>query len=158
MASNTPVQLPKCRSVKLANKVANQSLRSAQSMTVCHIRFENRTTRKTDILWFDYSGCAVRYCAILPGLGVNMVTFVGHPWVCRDTNSGDRLLINHKDVFTATSGTDPGSRTTMMITIPVYTLHERCLQVLSHLLPKDAICDLEIPETLKDDLAMRYDT
>lgn len=110
--------MPKCKSVKLANRVANQSLKSAQSITVCHVRFENRTTRKTDILWFDYNGCAVRYCAILPGVAVNMVTFVGHPWVCRDSDSGDQLLINHRDVFTATSGTDPGSRTTVMITIP----------------------------------------
>ena len=110
--------MPKCKSVKRANKVANQSLKSSQSVTACHVRFENRTTRRTDLLWFDYNGCAVRYCTIPPDCGVNMVTFVGHPWMCCDTDSGYQVLINHRDVFTATSGTDQQSRTTVMITIP----------------------------------------
>ncbi len=38
------------------------------------------------------------------------------------------------------------------LSLPVYTLKERCLQVLRGLVPSQQVADLEIPETLKSEL------
>lgn len=149
-------QRSNCKSVKLANESADHTLKSINSRTACNIRFENRTSRRSDLLWFDYDGCAVKYCTILPGRAVNMVTFVGHPWVCRDTDSGVQHLLNHTSVFKATDGNQDGRKITVMITIPVYTLHERCLEVLSCIVPREGVEKLDIPVTLKEDLMQRY--
>ncbi|XP_078728459.1 von Hippel-Lindau disease tumor suppressor-like isoform X1 [Lampetra fluviatilis] len=80
-----------------------------------------------------------------------------HPWLFRDATTGDRLLANRRDVFLPELGNigENGrpQYVPIKITLPVYTLVERCLQVTRQLVPKEDFEQLPIPRSLQQELA-----
>ncbi|XP_048462203.1 von Hippel-Lindau disease tumor suppressor-like [Rhincodon typus] len=79
-----------------------------------------------------------------------------HPWMFRDAVSDDRLLVNGHEVFVPPPGqvNEIGQPCYIMvnITIPVYTLKERCLQVVRSLVKREDYRNLEIVGSLYDEL------
>lgn len=134
-------------------------LRSGRSQIHSFVRFVNLTLRKVDIVWLNYEGARVRYKTLHPGQFVDVNTFVGHPWIFRDADTGDRLMVQLKEVYepigyNIAQGWPP-QRRIVNITIPVYTLQERCLQVLRDIVPANMINRLDLPSALKQEM-MEY--
>lgn len=63
------------------------------------VRFVNQTLRKVDIVWLNYEGARVRYKTLQPDQFVDVNTFVGHPWIFRDADTGDKLMVQLQEVF-----------------------------------------------------------
>ncbi|XP_064649754.1 von Hippel-Lindau disease tumor suppressor-like [Lineus longissimus] len=121
-----------------------------------YVRFVNLTLRRVDVIWLNYQGIRVHYKTLDPEQYFNINTYVGHPWIFRDSLTGDKLVVRLKEVFEPVvwTGDDgwPPQRKVVNITIPVYSLKERCLQILRRVVPRKHINHLEIPHTLKVEL------
>ena len=74
----------------MGNSSGEVKLRSEPSRTHSYVRFCNRTLRRADVIWFNYEGQGVKYKTLLPTQTVDVNTFVGHPWMFRDHDTGDR--------------------------------------------------------------------
>ena len=88
--------IPGCRmsdEQAMGNPASNEDdvvLRSEPSTHHSFVRFCNRTLRRADVIWFNYTGQGVKYKTLLPTQTVDVNTFVGHPWMFRDHDTGDR--------------------------------------------------------------------
>ncbi|KFO92419.1 Von Hippel-Lindau disease tumor suppressor, partial [Buceros rhinoceros silvestris] len=71
----------------------------------------------------------------------------GHLWLFRDAGTNDGLLVNRQELFIAA----PNVRTAD-ITLPVFTLKERCLQVVRSLVKPVDYRKLDIVQSLYEDL------
>ena len=141
-------------------------LKSRQSLHKSYIRFQNNTNRKVDIIWINYEGHHVKYKTLMPGSYYDVNTFATHPWLFIDSETQDRLVVQSKEVFSPEPwhlqirhlrrGEIPPrvERTNVYITIPLYPLRQRCLQVVRNNLsqPEDAF-KLELPNSLRNELA-----
>jgi von Hippel-Lindau disease tumor supressor len=108
----------------------------------------------------------MKYNTLQPGVFLDVNTFATHPWVFLDSETHKRLVVKSKEVFLP----EPWyvqyrhlrredypprlGRTPVYITIPLYTLRERALQIVSENLsqPDDAF-KLELPISLQRELA-----
>ncbi|GAB1597938.1 von Hippel-Lindau disease tumor suppressor-like [Argonauta hians] len=130
-------------------------LRSQPSYQQSYVRFMNRTERQVDIVWLNYEGVSVHYKTLSSQHWVDVNTFVGHPWIFRDTNTGDKLVVQLKEVYEPVAHCyqrDGTSRKVVNIVIPVYNLKECCLQKLRALIPSNQIDELELPKSLIGEL------
>ncbi|XP_041048666.1 von Hippel-Lindau disease tumor suppressor [Carcharodon carcharias] len=131
-------------------------LRSYHSRERSVVTFCNCTGRSVRPVWINYRGEPVPYAKMAAQSGRRMNTFLGHPWMFRDAVSDDRLLVNGHEVFVPPPGqvNEVGQPRYIMvnITIPVYTLKERCLQVVRSLVKREDYRNLEIVGSLYDDL------
>lgn len=135
--------------------LVSRRLRSKGSYLHSYISFLNKTQRLVDIVWLNHEGVGVRYKTLPSQAWVDVNTFVGHPWIFRDALTGDKLVVQLKEVFQPTAHCyerDGAVRRVVMITIPVYTLKECCLQTLRSIVPANYLDDLELPKTLIADL------
>jgi von Hippel-Lindau disease tumor supressor len=73
--------------------------RAGRSLIYSFVRFINKTLRRVDIVWLNYEGARVKYKTIQPEQFVDVNTFVGHPWIFRDADSGDRLVVHLHEIF-----------------------------------------------------------
>lgn len=132
-------------------------LKSKKSIHYSFLRFTNKTKRRVDIVWLNYEGVRVKYQTLLPDQFVDINTFAGHPWVFFDADTGDRLVVQLKEIFEPIAWSSqidgwPPQRKVVNITIPVYSLQECCLQTLRGLVPRNKVDQLELTEHLKQDL------
>lgn len=117
------------------------------------VRFLNCTQRFVNIYWIDYQGHAVSYGVLVPSEGIDMDTFVTHPWIFVDVNTLDRYVVNQKDVFFP-EPPRTNVRVKIYITLPVYSLRELSLRVIRECLKHASHAfQLEIPSTLQHELA-----
>lgn len=128
-------------------------IRSGRSQVHSFVRFVNQTLRNVNILWLNYEGARVRYKTLYPNQFVDVNTFVGHPWIFRDADTGDKLVVQLREVYepigyNVMEGWPPHRRV-VKISIPVYSLQERCMQVVRDLVPPDKVDQLEIPLFLR---------
>ena len=96
-----------------------------RQLSMSLVRFVNRTTRKVDVVWLNYEGMGVKYRTLNPGEGVDVNTFVGHPWIFRDNITGEKLVVQANEVFepeawaqNGNGNTWPLQRKHVAITIP----------------------------------------
>ncbi|XP_064615925.1 von Hippel-Lindau disease tumor suppressor-like [Liolophura sinensis] len=133
-------------------------LRAGRSLHQAFVRFVNRSRRRVDIIWLNYEGFGMKYKTLLSCQFVDVNTFVGHPWIFRDADSGDRMVVQLKEVFEPTSwsseGGGPPQRKVVYITIPVFSLRERCMQIVRGHVNQDSLDQLDLPVTLIRDLKM----
>ncbi|XP_038628827.1 von Hippel-Lindau disease tumor suppressor [Tachyglossus aculeatus] len=126
-------------------------LRSVDSREPVQVIFCNRTTRVVRPIWINFNGEPQLYPVLQPGTGRRMHSYQGHLWMFRDEETNDRLLVNQKELFSPTCN-ENGQPTVANIVIPVYTLKERCLQVVRGIVKPEDYRKLDIVRSLYDDL------
>lgn len=83
---------------------ADWPLRAQPSNIPAYIDLTNRTRRRVDVYWFDYSGTAKFMCSLAPcgqrGSTTELNTFFGHPFEFRDRYTHELLHSDHhRSVF-----------------------------------------------------------
>lgn len=129
-------------------------VRSLISRTPACVVFCNCSPRVVKPLWINFSGEPQPYADIQPYTGRRMTTYVGHPWMFRDAETDDPMVVNNKEMYLP-APLDNRQVSIANITLPVLTLRDRCLQVVRRLVRREDICQLEIARCLQDDLAQR---
>lgn len=101
------------------NEDDGKVLRSLHSLMFSYVIFISRTNRRVDILWMNYEGKPVKYNALEQyGEAYPVTTFVTHPWVFKDADTGDHLLANGQDVFFPDAWSEDNETTYVFIDIP----------------------------------------
>ncbi|KAG8232842.1 hypothetical protein J437_LFUL012646 [Ladona fulva] len=140
-----------------------EKLRSLHSEHKAYVRFRNITVRKVDVIWLNYEGSQVKYRTLKPGEFFDVNTFLSHPWLFRDSETQDKLVVRCKEIFRPPVPIDQGAgganqnrrvtRTEVCITIPVYSLKERAMQVIcSYISQPEDVFQLDLPDTLRSEL------
>ena len=105
------------------NAANEQVLKSQKSVHCSFVRFQNATAKGVDVIWINYEGLRVKYKTIYPGEFMDINTFVGHPWIFCDSETGERMVAQLRDVFQplawdSESRRWPPKRKVVNITIP----------------------------------------
>lgn len=75
------------------------SVKSGPSRKACYLRFINRTLRKVNVIWIDYNGFTRNYGTLDPTRHFDIHTYEGHPWICEDSVTMTRMLLNKSEIF-----------------------------------------------------------
>lgn len=95
------------------------TFKSSKSIIQSRVTFKNITERKASLFWLDYNGERVLYKKLGSGEETKMNTFVGHPWVFRDSDSGDELVAGEgKKVLWPEEWREGSPNTVVTINIP----------------------------------------
>jgi von Hippel-Lindau disease tumor supressor len=147
-------------------EVAERGLRSENSLHQSFVSFINNSNRNVDVMWINFEGLLVKYKTLPPGTFFDVNTYATHPWVFLDSETQDKLVVKSKEVFLP----EPWNvqyqhlgreelplmpeRIPVYITIPVYPLRQRSLQIVRNNLsqPDDAF-KLELPSSLQREVA-----
>lgn len=148
--------------------INKELLKSLNYMTRSFVRFHNNTRRQVDVVWINYEGQHVKYKTLSPGGFVDVNTYVTHPWLFIDSETKDRLVVKSEEVFMPEpwfnrylgvprhelNQHQQIDRTNVYITIPLFSLRQRALQVIRNRLrcPEHAY-NLELPTHLQQELA-----
>ncbi|NXP10340.1 VHL disease, partial [Thinocorus orbignyianus] len=122
-------------------------LRSINSCELSQVFFNNRSPRSVLPIWVDFEGRPRYYPVLQPRTGRIMHSYRGHLWLFRDAGTNDGLLVNKQELFVATPNVNNAD-----ITLPVFTLKERCLQVIRSLVKPVDYRKLDIVRSLYEDL------
>ncbi|XP_068763376.1 von Hippel-Lindau disease tumor suppressor [Struthio camelus] len=122
-------------------------LRSANTRELSKVVFNNRSPRSVLPVWLDFEGRPRYYPVLQPRTGRVMHSYRGHLWLFRDAGTNDGLLVNQKELFIAAPNVNKAD-----ITLPVFTLKERCLQVVRSLVKPMDYRKLDIVRSLYDEL------
>ncbi|NXW40954.1 VHL disease, partial [Nyctiprogne leucopyga] len=122
-------------------------LRSAKTHELSKIVFNNRSPRSVLPIWVDFEGKPRCYPVLQPRTGRMMHSYRGHLWLFRDAGTNDGLLVNQQELFVAAPDVNKAD-----ITLPVFTLKERCLQVVRSLVKPVDYRKLDIVRSLYEEL------
>ncbi|XP_059226203.1 protein Vhl [Stomoxys calcitrans] len=142
---------------------AQPRLASQNSHEKSFVFFLNTTHRQVNLYWMDFYGFQDFFTTLKPGAGIKANTFVTHPWIFRDAQTGERMHVKHQDIFwpqlyrVKNAGQLLPCRKLIAIHLPVTpTLRSRCLWVIAqHIYGDNANGVLEnmaLPRTLHNDL------
>ncbi|XP_051159966.1 von Hippel-Lindau disease tumor suppressor isoform X1 [Leptopilina boulardi] len=136
-------------------------LRSINNHQPAYVRFCNTTHRHVRIYWLDFKGNTVRFSDLSSyAQWIDVNTFVTHPWIFYDEETGERLHANCQDVFYPEYRAMIANRiqrVNVAITLPVFSLKKLCLRIIKKQLTKDHDAFLlEIPRSLQYELAIMH--
>ncbi|XP_041071517.1 von Hippel-Lindau-like protein [Carcharodon carcharias] len=132
-----------------------RALRSLNSDEATYVKFVNRSPRIARPWWINFDGIPQNYDDIPPGGTLHMRTYRTHPWIFRDADTGDKLLINKDEIYFPTAAQyDEDGPVYMLvcIIIPVYSLKDCCLQSIRKQVKSEDYAKLELPKSLHADL------
>ena len=124
------------------------------------VRVTNKSPRNIRLVWINYEGKQVwrkfnSRDGLLPNTSITIRTEVMHPWIFKDNTSGDPILHlesgQTKEILYAKAL--PAGQEVVVLVIPLYTLKERCIQVLRGFVKGQQVHQLELPQALKDEIA-----
>ncbi|NXP71969.1 VHL disease, partial [Ramphastos sulfuratus] len=122
-------------------------LRSPSSQERSQVIFNNRSPRRVLPFWVDFEGRPRSYPVLQPRTGRIMYSYRGHLWLFRDAGTNDGLLVNRQELFVVAPDVQ-----TADITLPVFTLKQRCLQVVRSLVKPMDYRKLDIVWSLYEEL------
>ncbi|NXG25507.1 VHL disease, partial [Grallaria varia] len=122
-------------------------LRSVNTRELSEVVFNNYSPRKVLPVWLDFEGRPRCYPVLQPRTGRVFRSFRGHLWLFRDAGTNDGLLVNQQELFEAAPNVTKAD-----ITLPVFSLKERCLQVVRCLVSPVDYRKLDIVKSLYDEL------
>ncbi|NXC16310.1 VHL disease, partial [Corythaeola cristata] len=122
-------------------------LRSVNTRELSQVVFNNRSPRCVLPIWVDFEGRPRYYPVLQPRTGRIMHSYRGHLWLFRDAGTNDGLLVNQQELFVAAPNVSEAD-----ITLPVFTLKERCLQVVRSLVKPMDYRKLDIVRSLYEEL------
>ena len=73
--------------------------RSLHAFIECPVRFVNRTGRKVNVKWINYSGEEVLQATITSNNCQDYNTFMTHPWIAVDSETNERMLLNFSETY-----------------------------------------------------------
>ncbi|XP_073501123.1 von Hippel-Lindau disease tumor suppressor [Phyllobates terribilis] len=131
-------------------------LRSVNSRQRAQVVFCNRSSRTVQPIWVNFHGDPQPYPTLPPGTGRRMTTYQGHIWLFREVNTDVALTVDEKEIYMPPANMDDQQQPAMVnICLPVFTLKDRCLQVIRNLVKPEDYRKLEIVTSLYDDLENR---
>lgn len=133
-------------------------VKSIESKEPVFLIIGNLTNRIINMYWVDYESKLVLYKTLKPRTGIILDTYKTHPWVFRDSNTNERMHVNHTDIFwPESSEPNQEQRSRVLIHFPVRTLKENALWKIVQLINDGKSIDrLEIPTLLLEDLKLLY--
>ncbi|XP_050169072.1 von Hippel-Lindau disease tumor suppressor-like [Myiozetetes cayanensis] len=123
------------------------ALRSVNTREASEVVFNNHSPRWVLPVWLDFEGRPRPYPVLQPRTGRVMRSYRGHLWLFRDAGTNDGLLVNQQELFVAAPNVTKAD-----ITLPVFTLKERCLQVVRSLVSPEDYRKLDIVRSLYEEL------
>ncbi|NXM53273.1 VHL disease, partial [Illadopsis cleaveri] len=123
------------------------ALRSVNTREVSKVVFNNYSPRYVLPVWLDFEGQPCHYPVLPPRSGRVIYSYRGHLWLFRDAGTNDGLLVNQQEMFVAAPNVTKAD-----ITLPVFTLKERCLQVVRSLVSPVDYRKLDIVQSLYEEL------
>lgn len=94
-------------------------VRSKDSNRSISAAFVSQTNRKVDIFWIDFKGKYVKYATLTKhGDAFPIVTYVTHPWIFKDAESGDPLVISGNQEVYYPKPLEPNDMDVVLIGIP----------------------------------------
>jgi len=78
--------------IRMAAAAPVPALRSLHCDSESLVTFISRTQRPFCVYWLDYQGRRVRYCQLNYAQQFNIHTYETHPWIFRDSETGDTLV------------------------------------------------------------------
>ncbi|GFY59629.1 VHL domain-containing protein [Trichonephila inaurata madagascariensis] len=133
------------------------TFRSSPSRKGCWLRVINKTSRTVNIIWIDYHGREINYALLKPKDTQTIHTYEGHPWLCRDSVSNRRLLLNKNEIFVHQSAPLAGGVNVLVpvvevvISIPMLSMLDISADLVTRCISfKKDIQSLELPTALKD--------
>ncbi|GFU18564.1 VHL domain-containing protein [Nephila pilipes] len=131
--------------------------RSGPSRKGCWLRVVNETSRSVNIIWIDYYGREINYALLQPKDMQSIHSYEGHPWICRDSSSNRRLLLNKNEIFIPQNPPLPGRVNVLIpvvelvISIPLFSLLDISADSVTRYVSSEKdIQSLELPTALKD--------
>ena len=108
-----------------------EEIRSIDGYVSTGVNFDNKSGHKVQVLWLDHKGKPVWYNDLKPGEGYHQQTYVTHPWVCVEIDTGrfELMEINSKEVLHPEKKHIRG-----VITEPKRSLYELCVINMRHYL------------------------
>ena len=98
--------------------------RSLKSQYSTFVGFENHCKHSVEVIWLDYKGQPVWYNTLRPGQNYQQQTYVTHPWVCVESDTGrfELMEINSREILYPEK-----KHIRAVITEPRRTLYELCV-------------------------------
>ncbi|GFR11013.1 VHL domain-containing protein [Trichonephila clavata] len=131
--------------------------RSSPSRKGCWLRVVNETSRTVNIIWIDYHGREINYALLKPKDMQSIHSYEGHPWLCRDSVTNRRLLLNKNEIFIHQNPPSAGGVNVLIpvvelvISIPLFSLLDISADLVTKCMSsKKDIQSLELPTALKE--------
>lgn len=149
-----------------APPVPPRPLAAHNSREQSFVLFHNTTPRYVNLYWIDYNGRRSFYAILRPGANIKANTYVTHPWLFRDSQTGEYMQVQKQEVYwpqiykiahPINAGQWIVGRRKIDIHLPVDLLSNRCLWTVAQRIKSDCegrviLDELPMPATLIKEL------